>query len=95
MKLYHLALVLRVLYRLRTLSEQAPFDAASFAFVFPLLGRILHEGGIDVPDEEERLEQVTLVLDILKFHCSECMASTLFSMSLTNLSCSLKSQISA
>ena len=67
------ALVLRVLYRLRTLSEQAPFDAATFSYAFPLLARVLHQGGIAVSEDDEALEQVSLVLDILKSHCSECM----------------------
>ncbi|KAI6101038.1 armadillo-type protein [Pisolithus croceorrhizus] len=56
------ALVLRVLYRLRTISEQAPFDL-----------RVLHQGGIDVSEDEEALEQVALVLDIIRFHTSEFM----------------------
>ncbi|KAI6029055.1 armadillo-type protein [Pisolithus microcarpus] len=65
------ALVLRVLYRLRTISEQAPFDAATFSYAFPLLVQVLHQGGIDVSEDEEALEQVSLVLDIIRFHTSE------------------------
>ncbi|KAI6117782.1 armadillo-type protein [Pisolithus croceorrhizus] len=67
------ALVLRVLYRLRTISEQAPFDVATFSYAFPLLMRVLHQGGIDVSEDEEALEQVALVLDIIRFHTSEFM----------------------
>lgn len=72
------ALVLRVLYRLRSLSEQAPFDAATFSYASPLLAQVLLKGGIDVGEDggDEVLEQITLVLDIIRFHCSEC--SSLF-----------------
>lgn len=65
-------LIIRVLYRLRSLSEQAPFDAATFSYAFPLLEQVLIQGGIESEDEEEPLEQVILVLDIIKFHCGEC-----------------------
>ncbi|KAG2115671.1 armadillo-type protein [Suillus cothurnatus] len=67
------SLVLRVLYRLRSLSEQTPFDAATFSYAFPLLAQVLLKGGVDVgqDDGDEALEQVTLVLDIIRFHCSE------------------------
>ncbi|KAG2360727.1 ARM repeat-containing protein [Suillus spraguei] len=67
------SLVLRVLYRLRTLSEQTPFDAATFSYAFPLLAQVLLKGGVDAGqnDGDEALEQVTLVLDIVRFHCSE------------------------
>lgn len=71
------ALVLRVLYRLRTLSEQAPFDAATFSFAFFLLGCVARKGGVGVnkggeQDGDEALEQVALVLDVIKFHRSDC-----------------------
>lgn len=66
-----------MLYRLRTLSEQAPFDAATFSFSFLLLGRVARTGGVGVSkegeqDEDEALEQVALVLDVIKFHRGEC-----------------------
>ncbi|KAF5374683.1 hypothetical protein D9615_008940 [Tricholomella constricta] len=64
-------LILRVLYRLRTLSEQAPFDAATFSYAYPLLGQVLLKGGISVEEEEEALEQVALSLAIIKFHSGE------------------------
>ncbi|KAI6043543.1 armadillo-type protein, partial [Pisolithus marmoratus] len=50
-------LVLRVLYRLRTISQQAPFDAATFSYAFPLLARVLHQGGIDVSEDDEVLNK--------------------------------------
>lgn len=66
-------LVIRVLHRLRSLSEQAPFDSATFSYAFPLLAQVLTLGGISPEDEDEALEQVALALDIIKFHCSECL----------------------
>ena len=71
-----LALVLRVLYRFRSLSEQAPFDVATFSYASPLLAQVLLKGGIDVGEDsgDEVFEQVTLALDIIKFHCSECLS---------------------
>ncbi|KAJ7180610.1 armadillo-type protein [Mycena filopes] len=65
------SLVIRVLHRLRSLAEQAPFDSATFSYAFPLLAQVLTLGGIDPEDEEEALEQVALALDIIKFHCAE------------------------
>lgn len=61
-----------MLYRLRSLAEQAPFDAATFSYSFPLLEQVIQQGGIAVDEEEEALEQVTLTLDFIRFHCSEC-----------------------
>jgi hypothetical protein len=73
------ALVLRVLYRLRTLSEQAPFDAATFSLAFFLLGCVARKGGVGIDEDkggeqdgDEALEQVALVLDVIKFHRSDC-----------------------
>ena len=65
-------LVIRVLYRLRFLSEQAPFDAATFSYAYPLLGQILLTGGIPGEEDDDPLEQVALVLEILSFHGGEC-----------------------
>ena len=84
------ALVLRVLYRLRTLSEQAPFDAATFSFSFFLLGCVARKGGVGIEkggeqDGDEALEQVSLVLDVIKFHRNECTSRVLVFMSLDSL----------
>jgi hypothetical protein len=65
-------LVTRVLYRLRFLSELAPFDAATFSYTYPLLGQILLTGGIPGEEDDDPLEQVALVLEILSFHGGEC-----------------------
>ena len=67
-------LVLRVLYRLRTVSEQSPFDAATYAYVTPLLTTIIAKGGAGSTgqDSEEAVEQLALALEIMNFHCGEC-----------------------
>jgi hypothetical protein len=69
--------VIRVLYRLRFLSEQGPFDAATFSYVFPLLSRILLGGIPGEEEEDDPLEQVALALEIIKFHCGECVLLSL------------------
>ncbi|KAI0800349.1 ARM repeat-containing protein [Fomes fomentarius] len=65
------SLVIRVLYRLRTLSEQTPFDAATYGYASPLLSQVLVKGGIAIGEEDDPLEQIALSLDIIKFHCGE------------------------
>jgi len=70
-----LALIIRVLYRLRFLSEQAPFESATFSYSFPLLEKVLSTGGVEASTEDEALEQVSLALSIIQFHAGEC-AST-------------------
>ncbi|CAA7260345.1 unnamed protein product [Cyclocybe aegerita] len=67
-------LVIRVLYRLRFLAEQTPFDAATFSYTFPLLSQILVSGGIPGEEQDDILEQVTLALEVIKFHCGEFAA---------------------
>ncbi|KIL62502.1 hypothetical protein M378DRAFT_761301, partial [Amanita muscaria Koide BX008] len=64
-------LTTRVLYRLRSLSEQIAFDGPTFSYAYPLLSEVLRKGGISAADEDEALEQVTLALNIIKFHCSQ------------------------
>jgi hypothetical protein len=67
-------LVLRVLYRLRTLSELSSFDAATFSYASPLLNLVLQKGGVGIETEEDDAgEQIILVLDIINFHSSECL----------------------
>jgi hypothetical protein len=66
-------LVLRVLYRLRTLSENAPLDGATFSYAAPLLAVILKTGGLGLQAEDsDPAEQIVLVLDIINFHSGEC-----------------------
>ncbi|KAI0035599.1 ARM repeat-containing protein [Vararia minispora EC-137] len=65
------SLVLRVLYRLRTLSEQTPLDAATFSYLYPLIHQVLLKGGVGLTEEDDPLEQAALSLDIIKFHCGD------------------------
>ncbi|KAI9068620.1 ARM repeat-containing protein [Trametes sanguinea] len=65
------ALIIRVLYRLRTLSEQAPFDAATYCYAAPLLSQVILKGGFTLLEDDDPLEQIALSLDIIKFHCGE------------------------
>ncbi|KAI0764358.1 ARM repeat-containing protein [Trametes elegans] len=65
------SLIIRVLYRLRSLSEQTPFDAATYCYASPLLSQVLLKGGVALTEEDDPLEQVALSLDIIKFHCGE------------------------
>ena len=67
--------MLRVLYRLRSLSEQIPLDSATFSYAFPLLLQVIQKGGVGFGEDDEPLEQVTLSLDIIKFHCGECTST--------------------
>lgn len=61
-----------MLYRLRSLSEQAAFDGPTFSYAYPLLSQVMKRGGIAASDEDEGIEQVTLALNIVKFHCGQC-----------------------
>ncbi|PWY99964.1 ARM repeat-containing protein [Testicularia cyperi] len=67
-------LVLRILYRLRSLSEQSPLDVATVAFVNPLIVTIVESGGLGVEadDSDSILEQIQLSLDFIDFHGSAC-----------------------
>ncbi|KAH9856756.1 ARM repeat-containing protein [Lenzites betulinus] len=65
------ALIIRVLYRLRSLSEQTPFDAATYSYSSPLFTRIIATGGIALTEEDDPLEQIAISLDVIKFHCGE------------------------
>lgn len=71
------ALVLRVLHRLRSQSEQTPFDVATYSYMSPLLYQVLIRGGVGLTEEDDPLEQVTLALQIIRYHCSECELSGL------------------
>ncbi|CAE7122272.1 unnamed protein product [Rhizoctonia solani] len=64
-------LIVRVLYRLRSLSEQSPFDPSTYAYTSPFIDHVIRSGSIATTTPEEALEQVTLALDIIQFHCGE------------------------
>ncbi|KAG8757390.1 translational activator of GCN4, partial [Ceratobasidium sp. 423] len=64
-------LIVRVLYRLRSVSEQSPFDPSTYAYMSPFIDHVIRSGSIATTTSEEALEQVTLALDIIQFHCGE------------------------
>ncbi len=61
-------LVTRLLYRLRSASEQRPFDSVSLIYILPLIFSVLSQGGIAQPELDEADEQVALALEILSYH---------------------------
>ncbi|KAJ1305968.1 hypothetical protein OPQ81_010683 [Rhizoctonia solani] len=65
------SLIVRVLYRLRSLSEHSPFDPSTYAYMSPFIDHVIRSGSIATATPEEALEQVTLALDIIQFHCGE------------------------
>ncbi|GAA5827172.1 hypothetical protein JCM11251_001152 [Rhodosporidiobolus azoricus] len=72
-------LVTRVLYQLRFLAEQQPFDAGTYAYAAPLVSKILRSGGVGLEkgQSEQALEQLTLALEFAAFHARQC-ADTAF-----------------
>ncbi|KAK9468030.1 armadillo-type protein [Lipomyces arxii] len=68
-------LVVRVLYRLRFLSEQIPLEAMSLVYVLPLLLLVLDVKGVSCSNADERDEQVELAIETLKFH-TEILTNT-------------------
>ncbi|KAI5120166.1 hypothetical protein M0805_008433 [Coniferiporia weirii] len=65
-------LVLRVLYGLRSLSEQNAFDGATFSYISPLLSCVAQDiDTIGFEEEDEPLERVSLAIDVINFHTGE------------------------
>ena len=65
-------LVTRVMYRLRFMGEQRPFDTVSLAYILPLAFQILAQGGIGHATDEAADEQIILALEFLAFHTDVC-----------------------
>ena len=61
-------LVTRLLYRLRSASEQRAFDSISLIYLLPLVFTVLRQSGIRKAEADEADEQVTLALEILSYH---------------------------
>lgn len=61
-------LVTRLLYRLRSTSEQRPFDSLSLIYILPLVFTVLRRNGIGRSEIDEADEQVTLALETLSYH---------------------------
>lgn len=61
-------LVTRLLYRLRSASEQRAFDSISLIYLLPLVFTVLRQSGIGKAEADEADEQVTLALEMLSYH---------------------------
>ncbi|KAK7204005.1 armadillo-type protein [Myxozyma melibiosi] len=68
-------LVVRIMYRLRFLSEQIPLDAISLIYILPLIMLIFAQNGIECRDTEEKDEQLMLAIETLTYH-TEIFANT-------------------
>jgi hypothetical protein len=79
------SLTTRIFYRLRTLSEQRPFDAASLHYILPLLLTILSTGGLGAGSVEEKDEQIVLAIEILGYHTETCKEPPLVPLLLLTL----------
>ena len=64
-------LITRVLYRLRSTSEQRPFDTVSLIYFLPLLLLVLNHGGF-AATAEDRDVQLVLAVEVLSFHTDVC-----------------------
>lgn len=65
-------LVTRLLYRLRSLGEQRPFDSVTLSYVLALIFLVLDHGGIDQSAREDADEQIVLAVEFLSFHTETC-----------------------
>ncbi|KAG2190049.1 hypothetical protein INT46_000027 [Mucor plumbeus] len=65
------ALVSRVLYRLRFITESRPLPPASFGYVFPVLYQVIEQGAIECEKNDEAAqEQIVMAIDVIGFHCT-------------------------
>ena len=65
-------LVTRLLYRLRSLGEQRPFDTVTLSYILALIFLVLEHGGIDRSTSEDADEQIVLAVGFLSFHTETC-----------------------
>ncbi|KAK4548898.1 hypothetical protein LTR36_008671 [Oleoguttula mirabilis] len=70
-------LVTRIMYRLRFLGEQRPFDTATLSYILALIFVILENGGIDRAVGEDADEQIVLAIEFLSFHTESCIDNRL------------------
>lgn len=71
---FYTGLIGRLLYRIKSLSEQSPFEAHTFSLIWPLLNQIVNSGGINAASEDDAIEQLVLVLEIIRSHSAQCMS---------------------
>ncbi|EME42185.1 hypothetical protein DOTSEDRAFT_73115 [Dothistroma septosporum NZE10] len=65
-------LVTRLLYRIRFLGEQKPFDTVTLSYILSLIFLVLENGGIDRAAGEDADEQIILAIEFLSFHTQAC-----------------------
>lgn len=65
-------LVTRLLYRLRFLGEQRPFDTVTLSYILSFIFLVLEQGGIDRAQSEDADEQIVLAIEFLSFHTDAC-----------------------
>lgn len=69
-------LITRLLYKIKFLADQVPFDQVTLEYVLPLIQKTISgTGGIGTKDEEEVNEQVMLALDIVGIHADQFLPS--------------------
>ncbi|KAI7035853.1 ARM repeat-containing protein, partial [Hortaea werneckii] len=65
-------LVTRLLYRLRFLGEQRPFETVTLSYILALVFLVLEQGGIERAEAEDADEQIVLAIEVLSFHTEAC-----------------------
>lgn len=70
-------LVTRILYRLRFLGEQRPFDTVSLSYILSLIFLVLENGGVDRAAGEDADEQIVLAIEFLSYHTETCSNTVL------------------
>ena len=81
------ALVLRLLYRLRSLSEKGPLDGPSFTFISSFLNCVVCEHSLigHGEDEDEPVERMVLVIEIVNLHAVECKRGPMIESDIVDL----------
>jgi len=69
-------MVTRVLYRLRFMSEQRPFDVSTLSYALHLIFIVLEQGAVECTGDESD-EQLTLAGEFLSFHTDVCSSADL------------------
>ena len=70
-------LVTRLLYRLRSQSEQRPFDSLSLIYIFPFVFTVLRQSGIAQAEADAADEQIVLALEVISYHTDVFVDMTL------------------
>ena len=68
-------LMLRVLYRLRFLSEQHPLDITSFQYSLPLALEVFQVANLSEKQRADAEEKITLALEFVSYQSALCTSS--------------------